>query len=152
MKAEDQFHIAFVVDDLEGTSEEFSSLFGYEWGAEMGGRVEVVLPTGAAVLDLKCAYSLTSPRLELVRTIPGTLWEPAAGGIHHVGYWSDDVAADSADLVRHGFVTEATRSGPGGLPFFAFLRSVTGFRIELVTRLAQPSLERAWSGRKETNV
>lgn len=150
MKAEDQFHIAFVADDFEGTQEEFSALFGYTWGPEIGGSVEVVLPTGTAVLDLRCAYSLTTPRIEIVRPIPGTLWEPSAAGIHHVGYWSDDVAADSAALTARGFVTEATRSGPDGSPFFAFLRGTTGLRIELVTRLARPSLERVWGAPKET--
>lgn len=150
MKAQDQFHIGFVVEDFEATLEEFSSLFGYEWGPEIGGECQVALPTGDAVLDLRCAYSLTSPRVEIVRPVPGTLWEPAAGGIHHVGFWSDDVAADSAELTRSGFVTEATREGPDGTPFFAFLRATTGFRIELVTRLAQPSLERVWGAPKET--
>ncbi|MGI8332527.1 VOC family protein [Actinomadura scrupuli] len=149
MKAEDQFHIGLVVEDFEATMAEFSSLPGYEWCDEVGGRIEVTLPAGDVVLDLRCAYSLTSPRLEIVRRIPGTLWEPAASGIHHVGYWSDDVAADSAELTRRGFVTEATRTGPDGAPFFAFHRSPTGFRIELVTRLAQPGLERYWTGPRE---
>ncbi|MGA2830837.1 MAG: hypothetical protein ABSF03_32530 [Streptosporangiaceae bacterium] len=79
--------------------------------------------------------------------IPGTLWEPAAGSaIHHTGYWSDDVAADSAELERHGYVPEATRAGPDGVPFFAFYRSATGFRVELVSRKAQPGLEGIWAG------
>lgn len=149
MKAEDQFHIGLVVEDFEAARAEFSSLLGYEWGDEVGGPIQVTLPSGDVVLDLRCAYSLTSPRLEIVRRLPGTLWEPAASGIHHVGYWSDDVAADSAELTRRGFVTEATRTGPDGAPFFAFHRAPTGFRIELVTRLAQPGLERCWAGPQE---
>ncbi|MFE2681377.1 VOC family protein [Streptomyces mirabilis] len=90
-------------------------------------------------------FSTTTPRLEIVRRVPGTLWEPAAGGaVHHVGYWSDDVAADAAELERHGFVREATRKGAGGAPF-AFLRSpASGYRVELVSRVAQQSLERFW--------
>ncbi|MFK0280891.1 VOC family protein [Streptomyces sp. NPDC090499] len=108
-------------------------------------------PPGDAVIDFRCAYARSAspaPRLEIVQRVPGTLWEPTPGsGIHHFGYWSDDVAADTAELERHGYVTEATRKGPDGGLFFAFLRSggATGFRVELVSRAAQPSLEQSWA-------
>jgi hypothetical protein len=54
-------------------------LFGYQWHDEIGGPALVRLPAGDAELNLRCAYSTTSPRLEIVRRIPGTLWEPARG-------------------------------------------------------------------------
>jgi hypothetical protein len=147
LRAEDQFHVGIVAADFEATLAELSSAFGYRWCGEIGGPTTVRLPAGEAVLDLRCTYSATSPRLEIVRCIPGTLWEPAAGsGIHHTGYWSDDVAGDSAELERHGYVAEATRAGPDGVPFFAFYRSPAGFRVELVSRKAQPGLEGIWSG------
>jgi hypothetical protein len=145
MRAEDQFHVGIVVEDFEATLAGLSTLLGYQWCPEIGGPTLVTLPTGDAQLNLRCAYSTTSPRLEIVRSVPGTLWEPTAGsGIHHVGYWSDDVAADSAELERHGYVAEATREGPDGVPF-AFYRSATGFRVELVSRAVQPGLERLWA-------
>ncbi|MEV5529976.1 VOC family protein [Streptomyces prunicolor] len=144
MKAEDQFHLGLVVEDFEGTLAEYSAAFGYEWCAEIGGSVPLTLPTGNAVLDISCAYSRTLPRLEIVRRVPGTLWEPVAGGgVHHVGYWSVDVAADAAELTRQGFTTEATRAGSGGAPF-AFLRAPSGLLVELVDRVAQPGLEKLW--------
>jgi hypothetical protein len=143
LRAEDQFHVGIVVEDFETALAEFSSVFGYRWCAEIGGPTEVTLPGGRAVLDLRCAYSRTSPRLEIVRRIPGTLWEPAPGsGIHHIGYWSDDVPADRAELERHGYLPEATRDG--AVPF-AFYRHPAGFRVELVSRKAQPGLERYWA-------
>lgn len=146
MRPEDQFHVGIVAGDFEATLARLSSLSGYQWCAEIGGPTLVRLPDRDALLDLRCVYSMTSPRLEIVRPIPGTLWEPAAGsGIHHLGYWSDDVAADSAELERHGYVAEATRDGGDGVPFFAFYRSAAGFRVELVSRIAQPGLERCWS-------
>lgn len=144
MRAEDQFHLGLVVEDFEGTLAEFSAAFGYEWCAEIGGAVPLTLPTGNAVLDISCAYSRTLPRLEIVRRIPGTLWEPVpGGGVHHVGYWSDDVAADAAELTGQGFVTVASRSGSGGAPF-AFLRGPSGLLVELVDRVARPGLEKFW--------
>ncbi|MFD8001899.1 VOC family protein [Streptomyces mirabilis] len=150
LRPEDQFHVGIVAEDFEATLRQVSSLFGFEWSEAMGGSVEVELPTGATVIDFSCVYSQSSPRLEIVRRVPGTFWEPTPGsGIHHFGYWSDDVAADTAELESHGYVIEAIRKGPDGTPFFAFLRSTTGFRVELVTRSAQPSLERSWAHQAE---
>jgi len=55
-----------------------------------------VLPDGEATLDLVFTYSKTEPRVEVIQSMPGTLWVPAEdSGIHHLGYWSDDVAADA---------------------------------------------------------
>ncbi|MBE8472214.1 VOC family protein [Streptomyces justiciae] len=151
LRPSDQFHVGIVAEDFEATKEQLSKLFGFEWYDDMGGPTEVSLPTGDIVIDFRCAYARTSgtaPRLEIVRSVPGTLWEPPPGsGIHHFGYWSDDVAADAAELERHGYVTEATRTGPDGGLFFAYLRSErqTGFRVELVSRAAQRSLEQLWN-------
>jgi Glyoxalase/Bleomycin resistance protein/Dioxygenase superfamily len=152
VRAEDQFHIGIVVDDFEAALADLSATFGYEWSGELGGPIQVRLPNEASLVNIRCAYSRSSPRLEIVGRIPGTLWEPAAGsGIHHVGYWSDDMAADSAELERRGYVAEATSDGSDGAPFFAFYRRATGFRVELVSRVAQPGLERHWSGRPQTS-
>lgn len=146
MKAEDLFHVGIVTEDLSATRDQLTALLGYEWGPEIGGPIEVTLQTGAVTVDIRCAYSVTTPRLEVVRSIPGTFWEPAPGsGIHHAGYWSDDVGADTAELERQGYAVEATRSGPDGSPFFSFVRSDSGFRMELVTRLAEPSIAQCWA-------
>ena len=147
LRAGDQFHVGIVVEDFEATMAELSSLYGYEWCPETGAPLELKLPTGDAVVDIRCAYSKNSPRIEIIRSVPGTLWEPVAGSrVHHVGYWSDDVAAGSAELERHGYIAEAARVGPDGTLFFAFYRSMRGFRVELLTRAAQSPLEQYWAG------
>lgn len=146
MRAEDQFHLGIVVDDLESTLAAFAELFGYEWCDEIGGPTPVTLPSGDMVLDLRFAYSKTSPRLEIIRSLPGTPWIPAAGsGIHHVGYWSDDVPGDAGELVRRGFLTEVSGTRPDGAPYWAYHRGPAGLRIELVSRAVQPALERYWA-------
>jgi hypothetical protein len=146
VKAGDQFHTGIVVDDLDSTLSSLSALFGYEWCAEIGGPLPVKLPTGDAILDLRFAYSRSVPRLEIIRTVPGSLWEPAAGsGIHHLGYWSDDVAADSAALAGKGYAVEATGVQPDGVPYWAYHRGASGPRIELVSRTVQAGLEQYWA-------
>ena len=76
MRAEDQFHVGVVVEDFEAALAGLSALFGYQWCDELGGPTQVRLPAGEALLNFRCAYSRTSPRLEIVARIPGTLWEP----------------------------------------------------------------------------
>jgi len=145
MRGEDQFHLGIVAEDFEGTLAGLSAAFGYEWCAEIGGPLNMTLPTGDAVVRLSCVYSRTSPRLEILRNIPGTLWEAApGGGVHHVGYWSDDVAADCAGLAGLGYTVEASRIGSTGSDF-AFVRGPDGVLVELVERAAQPMLEKFWA-------
>lgn len=145
MKPSDQFHVGFVVDDLATAAAELTELLGYQWCEEIGAPAQVLLPEGEAVLDLLSVYSMSTPRVELVRSVPGTLWQPADSGVHHLGYWSDDVAADSARLVRRGHPLEAQGRRPDGTPYWAFHHSVGGPRIELVTRGLQPLLEPYWT-------
>ena len=71
----------------------------------------------------------------------------------HVGIVVDDFEAAQADLSSLlGYEWSAELRGPievrrpGGVPLFAFYRAATGFRVELVSRVAQPGLERHWAG------
>ncbi|KAA9156191.1 VOC family protein [Amycolatopsis acidicola] len=143
MRAGDQFHLGIVAGDLEAMMSALSAVLGYEWGPVVGGPNPVTLPGGERVLDIRCAYSVSVPRLEVIRSIPGTLWEP--DGIHHLGYWSDDVAGDGCELADKGFRVEASRTGPDGKPYFAFYRNDDGVRIELLSRAAEPGLSQCWS-------
>ncbi len=57
MRPEEQFHVGIVAGDLAATRAEL------RWCAEIGGPTLVRLPVGDA---LTCAYSATSPRVEMV--------------------------------------------------------------------------------------
>ncbi|WP_416983922.1 VOC family protein [Streptomyces sp. T028] len=149
VRAADQFHVGLVVDDIASAADELSTLWGYEWCEELSGRSHVVLPDGGTELELRSVYSVTTPRIELVRSIPGTLWQPADSGVHHLGYWSDDVAADSAALARCGHPCEAMGVRRDGTAHWAFHHGPGGPRIELVTRALQPVLERIWAKGRE---
>lgn len=146
MRAEDQYHVGIVVDDLESARADLTELFGYEWCEPLSVPSSVVLSTGETVVPLTFTYSMTTPRLELIRSVPGTPWTPAEGsGIHHIGYWSDDVAADSARLRDLGYLPEATGVNPEGAPIWAYNLGPTGPRIELVSRSIQPFMEKYWA-------
>jgi hypothetical protein len=146
LRAEDQFHAGIVVDDLDATTAQLTDVFGYRWCEEIAVPTPVTLPTGEIVVDMRFTYSMDAPRLEIVQSIPGTLWEPAAGsGIHHLGYWSEDVARDSAELERHGLPREAAGIRPDGSLHWAYHRAAGGPRIELVATAIRPVFEQWWT-------
>jgi hypothetical protein len=146
MNAADHFHVGIVVDDFDGALDELADLFGHEWCPPMSISAPVVLPDGEAMLDLLFTYSRAAPRVEVIQSMPGTLWVPApASGIHHLGYWSDDVAADAARLIARGYAAEATGVRPDGAAVWAYHRKAGGPRIELVSRGIAAGLEQYWA-------
>jgi hypothetical protein len=146
MNAADHFHAGVVVDDFGAALDDLSNLFGHEWCPTMSVSTPVVLPEGEITLDLVFTYSKTTPRLEVIKSVPGTLWTPAPGsGIHHLGYWSDDVVADAARLTARGYAAEATGVRPDGAAVWAYHRSPSGPRIELVSRDIAEGLEGYWA-------
>ena len=135
-----------VVDDLDAALTKFSETFGYLWSDAFEGRVQVWLPDGDREILLRFVYSRSVPRIEVIQAIENTVWVPSAGsGIHHLGYWSDDVEGDAARLERSGFVVEALGRVPNGAAPWSYYRAPGGIRIELVDRALQPLLERLWS-------
>jgi hypothetical protein len=116
------FQVGFVVPDLEPAMKEF----GAGLGVEMIGPQERDL--GDAVLRIAFARTLP-PYVELIQGPPGSLWDATAGArIHHLGYWSEDMDADSARLEAAGLEREldlgfARYHGPA---------PATGARIELI--------------------
>ena len=146
MKADDHFHVGIVVDDFDAALDDLSHLFGHDWCPVLSVTTPVVLPEGETTLDLVFTYSMTTPRVEVIQSIPGSLWTPAPGsGIHHLGYWSDDVAADAASLSARGYAAEATGVRPDGTAVWAYHRSASGPRIELVSRGLVAGLEQYWA-------
>lgn len=146
MKPEDQFHVGIVVDDLEASLDEYAALFGYEWCDEVHVEQQVLLAEGQETIEFQFSYSRSGPRIEVIQSQPGTLWTPAPGsGIHHLGYWSDDVASDGHDLEKSGWVMEAAGIDGSGSRPWAYHRSVHGPRIELVSLALRPLIEQMWT-------
>ncbi|MBV8464143.1 MAG: VOC family protein [Acidimicrobiales bacterium] len=146
MNATEQFHVGVVVDDLDAALDDLGDLFGYHWCPALAVQTPVVLPSGDLLLDLRFTYSATTPRVEVIQSVPGTLWVPAAGsGVHHVGYWSNDVEADGRRLVARGYAEEARGVHPDGTAAWTYHRSVNGPRVELVSRSIQAGLEQYWA-------
>jgi lactoylglutathione lyase len=98
-------------------------------------------------IPMKMVYSGADPRLELLQTVAGTIWTPADSGVHHIGYWSDDVESDLAALQAAGMDLEVKSYNPdgSGTLLWAYAKGRTGPRIELVSRAMEPFISYWWS-------
>lgn len=142
MKPQDQYHVGIVVDDLDATLARLTDVAGYRWCERYTGDQEVTTPDGTITVPMRFAYSMDAPRLEVLQSVPGTLWEPADSGIHHLGYWPDDVAADRDALVARGYRVDA-EAALDDLALWTYCSLPGEPRIELVNRIVEPFL-RDW--------
>jgi hypothetical protein len=143
--AADQYHVGIISDDPAATMAQLTDLLGCQWADEIGGTITVSLPDGDATIEMRAWYSTTTPRLEVVQSHPGTVWTRADSGLHHFGYWVDDVAATTAELEKRGYAFEAAGKLPDGTPYWAYLSPAgtgpAGPRLEIVSRMIQPMME-----------
>ena len=142
MDATDQFHVGVVVPDLDGELARLTGLLGYEWGDEVDVPVMVRFPSGEQEVRFRFRYSLDEPRLELIQQQPGTLWMPVEeSGLHHLGFWSDDLVADGAVLTASGYSMQAEGVDDAGVVNWAYYAAPSGPRVELIDRALEPMLE-----------
>jgi catechol 2,3-dioxygenase-like lactoylglutathione lyase family enzyme len=140
MKPEDLYHTGIVVDDLDATLDWFTRVAGYQWTDVVEVDQVAHTPQGRVTVPMRMAYSGTVPRVEILQTVPGTIWVPADSGLHHLGYWSDDVESDLATLEASGMRYEVKAFNPdgSGTLLWAYSKGRTAPRIELVSRAMEP--------------
>ena len=149
MKPGDLYHAGIIVEDFDATLEWYSDHMGYQWCEPFDGETTIVTSAGERVIPMHMTYSMDEPRLEIIEAVPGTIWTPADSGIHHLGYWSDDVDADVAGLVSAGMRLDVTGLFPDGTSMWAYCSGGGRTRTELVSRSLQKSLtEWFTSGRR----
>jgi catechol 2,3-dioxygenase-like lactoylglutathione lyase family enzyme len=131
------YHVGIVVADLRAARARFSERLGLTWGPIVHmDRVEYRAADGSDVLlPTTICYSTAQPCLELIEEVPGTVWaRNEHSNLHHIGFWTDDLTADSAALTEIGCPLQlAGRAGPVAPATFAYHRDdEIGVRIELV--------------------
>jgi catechol 2,3-dioxygenase-like lactoylglutathione lyase family enzyme len=140
------YHVGIVVPDLAAGMETYGRLFGMQWGQRMGSTMLVELSGVAQHLAMDAVYSKSGPvRVELCKEIPGTLWA-SGSGIHHLGFWCDDVVASSEALIDAGYPLEAALFMAADQPrFVAMHRGPQGLFVELVASSIRQFMEPMWS-------
>jgi hypothetical protein len=140
LRPDDLYHTGIVVPDLDAEMARLSDLVGYRWITPQTYTLPIRSATGTRELTMTFVYSLQSPHVELVQQIPGTPWTAAPGNsIHHLGYFTDNLAETARILEASGCTLEATPALSGSdLALFAYYIDAFGTRIEIVDRALFP--------------
>jgi hypothetical protein len=79
-------------------------------------------------------YSVGEPHLELIEEVPGSPWVcNANSNLHHIGFWSRDLAVDGDDLTASGCPLQLCgRAGEAAPVSFAYHVNDLGVRVEIV--------------------
>jgi hypothetical protein len=133
----DHYHVGIVVTDVVAARRRLSTLLGVTWGPVMRlDAVEYRDGTGSdLVLPTTMCYSTGHPCLELIEEVPGSVWvRNEHSNLHHVGFWSERLAEQSAELSGAGCPLQVCGRAAGNAPVsFAYHREDSlGVRIELV--------------------
>lgn len=140
LRPEDFYHTGIVVPDLDAAMARLSALAGYRWINPMSYTLPFRTASGVRELTSTIVYSLQSPHVELVQEVPGSPWTAAPGNaVHHLGYFSDNLAQSARALEANGFTLEMTADAPrSDLSLFAYYTDASGTRIEIVDRALFP--------------
>lgn len=140
LKAEDLYHTGIVVPDLEAAMIRFTALAGYRWISPMSYTLPFRTADATRELTSTITYSVQAPYLELIQELPGTPWVAAPGNaVHHLGYFTDNLADTARLLQDNGLTFEMTADVPGSeLAMFAYYVDPDGTRIEVVDRALFP--------------
>lgn len=154
LNQEDMYHVGIIVDDFEDTLARLSQQMGLTWSP----RIEVPVPIWTreqGMIDfVSCAvYSQQQPCIEIVRSLPGTLWTAVPGRpIHHLGYWVDDLHGISAKLEREGCPKVACAMAEDVMFGMAYHEMPDGMYVELVERCSFADWPAFLAGRMDHEV
>ena len=140
LRPEDLYHTGIVVPDLDTAMARLSALAGYRWINPLNYTLPFRTATGTRELTSTVVYSVQAPHVELLQEVAGSPWTAAPGNsVHHLGYFTDDLAESARALEDNGFTFEATADfAPPGLALFAYYVDEFGTRIEIVDRALFP--------------
>lgn len=141
------YHVGIVVADLDRSMAEFTETFGVEWHRPFQAPTEIRIdgqPTKSVAPRL--TYSKQGPvYLELLEQVPDTIWsEP---GLHHLGFWADNVPDESKRLAESGIPLLQTDLDVATGATICYHSTGDGLRLELVDiGRAGPSIASYLSG------
>lgn len=140
IRPEDMFEVGLVVPDLEAAIEQFNAMFGYTFSPILEGVLPTRHPDRDEVPAMRMAVTREHPQLELLEAAPGTSIVPPSGtGLHHLGYYVDDLEAESQRLVELGIpLVRAGFSGEESPVNWVYHEMADGTLLELVDRRSVP--------------
>jgi hypothetical protein len=140
LRPEDFYHTGIIVPDLDAAMDRLSALAGYRWITPLTYTLPFRTTAGTRELTSTIVYSVQSPHIELLQEVPGSPWTAAPGNsVHHLGYFTDNLADTARMLEDNGLTFEMTADVSGSeLALFAYYIDTFGTRIEIVDRALFP--------------
>jgi hypothetical protein len=132
------FHTGFIVDDLEIAMAQWGTALGLHWAPPKTATTPMRCPDGILGREARFSYSVEGPHhVELLQQVEPAPYLSLTGGrhIHHLGYYTRDLAGQSERLEQLGFPCELSGvADDGGVARATFHRNVLapGMWIELV--------------------
>jgi len=144
------YHTGILVPDLDSAMTEMGESLGVTWAeAREVAEMPVWTPAhGVQTVPLRYVYSCEGPQhIELLESAPGSPWHCGdTPGLHHVGVWVDDVAAEVEAVLGKGWsVALAGRTPDDGYGTFAYVQPPNGTLVELVNDDILPMFEQWWA-------
>ncbi|MDE0320655.1 MAG: VOC family protein [Acidimicrobiales bacterium] len=145
------FHTGIRVPDLDAAMAEMGETLGVSWASVQHNAAQQVWTPqqGLQSVELTFTYSREGPQhLELLQGQSGTIWDGSDDpGVHHVGVWVDDVAAETERCLHAGWKVAAAAAPPDdGYGVFAYVVPPSGPIVELVWSAIEQRFESWWSG------
>jgi catechol 2,3-dioxygenase-like lactoylglutathione lyase family enzyme len=144
------YHQGVRVPDLDAAMGELGAALGVTWCVPQERAQAVWIPgAGHVELPLRFTYSAEGPQhVELLEGPAGSIWDGREQpGLHHVGVWSDDVAAGTAALLDEGWTLRLAQRDPAdGYGAFTYVQPPSGLLVELVWSGLRPMFERWFAG------
>jgi hypothetical protein len=140
------FHTGIIVDDLGTAMASWGVALGLHWAPPKTATTPMRCPDGVMEREVRFSYSVEGPHhIELLQQVDPSPYLSLTGGrhIHHLGYYTRDLAGQSRRLEELGFPCELSGVAPGaadeassagGVARATFHRNVLapGMWIELV--------------------
>jgi hypothetical protein len=133
------YHTGIIVDSLEKAMDTMGDALGLLWAPPRTSTVPMQCPDGILDREVRFTYSLQGPHyIELLEQINPAPYLSLTGGrrVHHLGYFTDDLAAASDELEARGFRKELSGvddNGDVARATFHYNEESPGMWIELVS-------------------
>lgn len=146
------YHTGIRVPDLQVAMDELGPVLGVTWATpkHVVGQPAWTPADGQQHLDLRFTYSCEGPQhIELLQGPVGSIWDGTVQpGVHHVGVWSDDVAAETQRFLDAGWTLQLAQCSPAdGFGTYTYVQPPgSAMLVELVSAAALPRFEQWWAG------
>lgn len=103
------YHTGIIVDDLNRAMASWGEALGLHWAPPRTSTVPLRCPDGVVGREVRFTYSLQGPHyIELLEQVDPSPYLNVTGGrhVHHLGYFTNDLARAAQDLEAKGFRME----------------------------------------------